>query len=316
MIKQSGIAIISALLIVALVSVAAVSMSSRQQLDIRRTGNLLHSEQAWAYVLGAESWAQVVLMKDRKANTIDSLDEDWSTTPPISSVEGGNVIGRIMDMEGRFNVNNIITPHGKVHEPARDQYKRLLLVLDLDVTLVDALIDWLDSNVSTRFPDGAEDDTYLLKDQPYRAANRRMSDISELQLVHGYDREIFKKLEPYVIALPEATSINVNTASAIVLRIVAEGISDIDAESLIAARDSEAFETEHLFIAESAVKGKSGVDVSTLSVSSEWFQLVSEANIGNGKARLASLINRTGTKTLVVRRKRNFSDSVLAPETN
>ena len=61
--RQQGVALITALLVVAIAAVAAVSMASRQQLDIRRTGGLLHGEQAWAYVNGAETWARAVLRR-------------------------------------------------------------------------------------------------------------------------------------------------------------------------------------------------------------------------------------------------------------
>lgn len=56
--KQTGVALITAMLVVALASVAAVAMTSRQQLDIRRTGNILHADQAYLYALGGELWAK------------------------------------------------------------------------------------------------------------------------------------------------------------------------------------------------------------------------------------------------------------------
>ena len=43
---QRGVALITALLVIALVTAAAVAMASRQQLDIRRTANILQRDQA------------------------------------------------------------------------------------------------------------------------------------------------------------------------------------------------------------------------------------------------------------------------------
>ena len=73
---QRGVALVTALLVVSIATVAAVAMANRQQLDTRRTGSLLHNEQAWAYVLGAENWARVVLRRDAADSKIDTLAED------------------------------------------------------------------------------------------------------------------------------------------------------------------------------------------------------------------------------------------------
>lgn len=311
-VKQRGVALITALLVVALATLAAVAMATRQQLDIRRTGSFLHSEQAYAYVVGAENWARVVLIRDRKDSEIDTLAEDWSTQPPASIVEGGSIIGRILDMQGRFNVNSLVSG-GQVNPDAVDAYKRLLILLDLDEALADALVDWIDEDIDVRFPDGAEDETYLLLPTPYRTANRLLADISELRLVAGYDEpEVIEKLRPFIVALPEATPININTASAEVLSTVAKDLALSDGEKLVEARGEEGFETVDSFLKHDVLGGLE-VKQSLLSVQSHWFLMISEANIGQGRARLASLIQRTPDASRVVRRQREFVESITVP---
>ncbi|MGB5405353.1 MAG: type II secretion system minor pseudopilin GspK [Thiogranum sp.] len=306
---QQGVALITALLVVALATIAAVAMATRQQLDIRRTGSLLHGEQAYSYVLGAESWAQVVLARDLRESGIDTLEEDWSTQPPVSFVEGGAVFGRIIDLQGRFNVNNLVAG-GAPDNDAIDRFKRLLRLLELDEILADPLVDWIDENIDVRFPDGAEDETYLLLDTPYRAANQPLADISELRLVKGYNAEVIEKLRPFIVALPEATPINVNTASAEVLSTVAEDLSTSDGESLVDARGEEGFESVDSFLQDPTLEAKNAAAAS-LSVTSQWFLMVSEANIGDGRARLASLIQRSAGGVLVVRRQREFVEAIV-----
>jgi general secretion pathway protein K len=296
--------------VVAIATVAAVAMASRQQLDIRRTGNLLHGEQAWAYTLGAESWARVVLLRDLKESKIDTLVEDWATRPPASIVEGGSIIGRILDMQGRFNVNSLVAG-GAADPVAIDQYKRLLKNLELDESLADPLVDWIDEDINARFPDGAEDETYLLLDTPYRVANQPLADISELRLVKGYEPEVIAKLRPFVVALPQPTPVNVNTASAEVLSSVAEDLTLSDGEALVEARGEEGFQSVDRFKQQPALAGKQ--KLATLSVESDWFLVISEANIGQGRARLASLIQRTDRATLVVRRQREFVEQIVVP---
>lgn len=306
--RQRGVALVTALLVVSIATVAAVAMANRQQLDIRRTGSLLHAEQAWAYALGAEHWATVILRRDRDEGKIDSLAEDWATRPPVSFVEGGSILGRLIDLQGRFNVNNLVQ-NGAVSTENVDYYKRLLRVLTLDERLADPLVDWIDTDVNVRFPDGAEDESYLLLAPPYRAANRPLADISELRLLKGYTAEVVARLQPHLVALPEQTSINVNTAGAAVLAATAVGLSLSDGEALVAARDQAVYETVNSFT--QALGGPpAGV---LLSVNSRWFLMVSQADIGQGRARLASLIQRTDQALLVVRRQRDFFDPVTAP---
>jgi len=306
---QQGVALITALLVVAMATIAAVAMATRQQLDIRRTASLLHGEQAYSYVLGAESWAQVVLARDLRESGIDTLEEDWSTQPPVSFVEGGAIFGRIIDLQGRFNVNNLVAG-GAPDNEAIERFKRLLTLLELDETLADPLVDWIDENIDVRFPDGAEDETYMLLDTPYRAANQPLVDISELRLVKGYDVEVIEKLRPFIVALPEPTPINVNTASAEVLSTVADDLSTSDGEKLVDARGEEGFESVDSFKQDPTLNSKDVTDAS-VSVSSQWFLMVSEANIGQGRARLASLIQRSPRGVLVVRRQREFVEAIV-----
>jgi general secretion pathway protein K len=309
--RQRGVALVTALLVVAIATVAAIAMASRQQLDIRRTGSLLHGEQAWAYVLGAENWATVVLRRDREDSQIDTLEEDWSTQPPVSFVEGGSIIGRLIDLQGRFNVNNLVSGGGASPENI-DYYKRLLRLLDLDEGLADALVDWIDDDIDVRFPDGAEDENYLLLETPYRVANRPLADISELRLVKGYTAEVVAKLQPYLVALPEPTPINVNTADAVVLAALAVNLDVSDGEALVEGRGEDGYETVDKFKQEPALKSIQ-VDDALLGVNTRWFLMVSQADIGQGRARLASLIQRADDALRVVRRQREFSDTVTVP---
>lgn len=313
LLRQQGVALITALLVVAIATVAAVAMATRQQMDIRRTAGLLHSEQAYAFSLGAESWAQVVLARDKRDSKIDTLYEDWSTQPPVSVVEGGSIIGRILDLQGRFNVNSLVDGNGVADKDAIERYKRLLNRLDLDEALADPLADWIDSNIDVLFPDGAEDEAYLGASTPYRAANRLVADISELRLVKGYEPEVIEKLRPFIAALPEATPLNVNTASAEVLSTVAENMTLSDGESLVETRGEDGFETVAKFTEEKELGSKQKLNPDQLSVESDWFLMVSEANIGLSRARLASLIQRTDKGMLVVRRQREFLEPVVAP---
>src|SRR5690606_9440832 len=117
------------------------------------------------------------------------------------------------------------------------QFRRLLQLLELDERLVNALLDWLDPDINARFPEGAEDDHYLRLEPPYRAANAPLTHVSELRLVAGYEAEVVARLRPYVTALPQATALNVNTAPALLLATLVEGMGLVEAEGLVQTRD-------------------------------------------------------------------------------
>ena len=299
---ERGVALVTALLVVSLATVAAVAMATRLHVDMRRTANMLHSEQAYAYAIAAESWARVILRRDAGDSEHDSLTEDWATALPPIAVEGGFVNGHIYDLQGRFNVNGLVKEDGTPAEGQLAYYKRLLETLGLEPALAPALLDWLDPDIDATFPDGAEDDVYLLAQPPYRAANRPLTSISELRLVQGYTPEVLAVLAQHVTALPAQTTINVNTATPVVLLALHQDLAENDVEIMLADRGDDGYTGLDAFMASDALAGLE-LDVE-LDVKSDWFSVLTDVSVGRGLARLESRLNRTEDSLLVVDRTR------------
>ncbi|MBI3776216.1 MAG: type II secretion system minor pseudopilin GspK [Gammaproteobacteria bacterium] len=241
---QRGVALITALLVIALVTAAAVAMATRQQLDIRRTANTLQRDQAYVYAEGAEIMARAVLAKDDATN--DHKEEDWAKSGVTIPFQGGLLTGTLEDLQGRFNVNNVLK-NGTVYTPDVQRLARLLAILkgksqktqDDDVwknaepgDLANAVADWIDGDSIVTPPGGAEDSDYLQLERPYRAGNAPMSATSELLLVRGFTPAIYREVAPYVTALPEHTLINVNTARFDVLRALDKTDTCVDVSKL------------------------------------------------------------------------------------
>jgi general secretion pathway protein K len=108
--RQAGVALITVLLIVFLASIAAVSLAAMQQLAIRRSGALLHQQQARLYTLGLEQAAMLILIRDRQNTKTDHPGEEWANLPLTLPIDGGVLTGRIRDMQGCFNLNNLWQP--------------------------------------------------------------------------------------------------------------------------------------------------------------------------------------------------------------
>ena len=304
--KQSGIALIMVLLVVALVTIIATGIASKQNISTRRTQNLLYSEQGYMYLLGAEDWAKTILVQDSKDNKTDSLDDNWATTLPPIPVEGGTIQGTIEDLQGRFNINNIL----KASNPDQNNiiiFKNLLIEHDIDDGLVDALVDWLDEDLDSTVPNGAEDGIYLSNVTPSRTANHLMASATELTLVKGFDYKKYNEISEYIVALPETTTININTANAMQLSMLSNQVSLSEAEDIIKNREKSGFKTVDEFLALDSVKGKT-ISKEVLSVTSNYYLLKARSVIGSLKSELYSVLyrNSKGEVKVLLRSQRRI----------
>jgi general secretion pathway protein K len=240
--RQRGVAILTAMLVVSLGTMIAVNLMWKASLDLRRTTSALAADQGLMYLQGAEAWAGDILRQDQ----VDSIDSDhlgefWAAELPPMPVDGGVISGRVEDLQGRFNLNNLVTPQGEEDEIARRQFERLLEMLELDPSLAGVAVDWLDPDSETKFPFGAEDDVYSGFDPPYRASNTVITSPSELMAMSGFERESYRLLLPYVTALPSGTTLNVNTASDVLLASLSDDIDLSRGAALIEERGGADF---------------------------------------------------------------------------
>ncbi len=229
------------MLIAALATMGAANLSWDNALDVRRTMVLMNRDQAVQVALGAESWVKTILLQDLQESDTDHLAELWATDLPGLPIEGGEVFGRIEDLQGRFNINNLIDEQGRINNESLEQFQRLLNALGLDPRFAGIAADWIDAGVEPSFPDGAEDSIYTGMLPSYRAPNQMLSSVSELAAIEGMDRATFLQLEPHIAALPGRTKINVNTATPAVLQSLDENITVADVESLLSERESGGF---------------------------------------------------------------------------
>lgn len=239
--RHRGVALITAMLITALATIVAANMAWDSALDVRRTMTILNRDQGIQVALGAENWVMGILRQDLVDSQTDHLEEIWATELPGLPIEGGEVFGSVADLQGRFNVNNLVNENGEIEEQSVEQFRRLLLALELDQRLAGVAADWLDANRDAAFPDGAEDPIYTGLVPPYRSANQTVTSISELAAIDGMNKETFDRLAPHITALPGRTDINVNTATPAVLQSLGENISVTDVESLLLDRQNGGF---------------------------------------------------------------------------
>lgn len=322
--RQRGVALITVLLVVAIVTVVCAGMIARQQLSIRGTANQMQARQAWHYALGGEALAQSILRQDLRTPgrgagqpSVDHLLEPWALPQPAYDLDEGQgqVQVRIEDLSGRFNLNSLVQEQ-QPNAAALAQFRRLLLRLQITEPYAERLLDWIDSDQQPTGEFGAEDNAYLLLDPPYRTAGRRMDDVSELRLLLGMRDEDFQRLAPYVTVLPGDAPLNVNTASAMVLSSLADSLSPSAAEALVKIRLSQPFRDTANFMAQPALGGVQ-LQGANIAVASQFFQVISEVRLADRRVALVSLLRREDSgETRVLQRNLGQPPRLPRPTSN
>jgi general secretion pathway protein K len=305
---QRGVALITALLVVAIAASTAIALASTQQVAIQRSANILNGEQAYQYVIGAEAFASLVLRRDREEDAVDHLNEGWATLLPPTTLDEGTLFGRLEDLQARFNLNNLVGADGVAAAVQVAQFERLLGVLELPTELAWNVVDWIDGDQEPSPGRGAEDLEYLRRDPAYRSAGRPLTSPSELLLIDGFDMASYQRLEAHVTALPQPTAINVNTASAEVLQSLSDPLSPALVEALIDGREQDGYPDTATFLAtlRNAEGNEAGEGLQgSVSVGSNFFLFSGEARFGRGRAELNSLLQRdAGGRVTTLRRSR------------
>ena len=297
---QRGVALVMVLLIVAMATTIAAFMAQQQAFWQREVENGRDRAQARRIAEAGIDWARAVLADDASISQSDNAKEMWAIQLPAIPVEGGEVQGYIIDQQGLFNLNNLVS-NGVVSAPNLARFQRLLTALGLPQELGAALADWEDADGET-MANGAEDEYYMNLPQPYRCANRPLSDIGELVSVKGFDATIIKRLQPFVSVLPESnTPVNVNFAPPEVLMAILPGLTLQDARQIVTQITSTPFKAVAEFTQQLP---RSVIQDSTmnLSVSSQYFMVTGYATQGDGASAAHALLHRTGIWATQVRK--------------
>lgn len=308
--RQRGVALLTAMLILAVVAIAGSAMLTRMNYAVHRSGNIWLDQNAWWYAVGVEHWVATILQRDRKRSTIDTLNEAWAQDVGLLPIEGGGISGRVIDLQGRFNINNLA---GANNQQARQQFERLLQLVGDEIdpltarTLTQSIRDWLDPDIRPTRPYGAEDVFYLGLTPAYRTGNQLMVSPSALRAVRGMSAELYHALAPYITALPESTPINVNTAAPVVLASLADGLSLEAAKALVEKRQQSPWQTTEDFLQEPQLAGLGdSVTNAEISVSSHYFG--ASGTVALGRARLdfySVLVRGDDGRTQVLRHSRD-----------
>jgi general secretion pathway protein K len=293
--RQRGVAIITALVVVAAAVIAVSAMMWRESIAVRKVENQAALGQARWLARSALEWARLVLLQDARTSSVDHLGEIWAiplaetrvtddlaaVQPGVSAPPGTSdtpfadndaafVSGRMHDAQARMNLQGIAAGD-QVDQQRFDALTRLLDVLGLDKDLAKPIarrmsgpqqFDNFDALARTMVADGSLDAT---------VANR---------------------LRPFVVVLPTPTPVNLNTAPAEVLSAAFPNLPLDAARALVRSREQAWFAQVGDVAARMPGTSGDSAPPTNVAVSTNWFEVEGRVRVGRADVQIAALIER------------------------
>lgn len=286
--SQSGVVIVVALFIIAIVAAMSYAMLARLSRDTTRTTYVLRNIEAQSLAEGSLMWAL-----DELSTTIEGNAPKQLISSPLelakSTINGFEVQSKIEDMQARFNLNYLKDPL------QQEIFSRLLHEVDNNLKpeqlsdIVHATVDWISPE-----PDPKLEAYYLKLPEAYRPAHHIMTNPSELKLVKGMTPELYKALAPFICALPIDTKINVQTAPAEILLALHPDMNQNVVIAILGLRKQKPFKDVKSFLACEVLTEKARGALSKIAdVQSSYFLVATNVSIDVQHLMLYSLVERT-----------------------
>ncbi len=354
---QRGTVIIVVVFIVSVIAAIAIRLTGSFQLLFARADHAVAGSSLQQAVLSVEEVAAWTLDQDAEDDSnngryssngvegsYDHLQEAWAA-PLTAPIEEVAIEASMEDALSRFNLNQLqgrpspYNPNGLLNERftvAQQRFMRLLptypdeeMTVDEAMTITQAVIDWVDTDDALTGSGGAENGYYSSLEKPYRAANRFFSSVTELRQIKGITNLLYDYLEPLVIALPNTTGFNINTAPVAVMRTlnkqnIETPLSEEEALTLMSARPTTedktatAYQSVDDFLSSSEAGQVFDADpalwpvANGLRTGSQYFLLHTKADLSDYQSRQMSLLKRentsTGIQSIVLKREKRLME--------
>ena len=304
---QRGAALLTAMIIVALVATLSAAMVWQQwravQVEVAERGRL---QSAWL-LSGALEWAKLILREDAKSGRPTALTEPWATplaearVSTFLAVDKNNtddapdafLAGSITDAQSHYNLRNLIDPSGKVSAPELEALRALFQAIKVG-------------------PDVAERIAVRLRDAltppgtPDASPNPPLMPQTLAQLAWlGIDAESITAMTPYVVLLPVPTPINLNTAPKEVLLAAVAGMDLGTAQRLVQVRQRTPF--KDVPQAQAQLGSSLTIDPVRANVRSSFFEVRGRLRLVDRVLEESSLVERRGLEMVTLSRQRENS---------
>lgn len=290
--RQQGMAVLSVLVIVAVIGLLAAALMVRQTTAIRTAQVDQDRAQAYWLLRGEVSRVQAVLRAEAKRTPVVQLDGVWAR-PLVGTVvgelsgEAARVFSEVIDEQSKFNLRNLVNV-GLVDVREVGAFMRLCSLLGLSneqasliarrvvVSLVSADQENAGSitQEEIKVAEIAAQEIGLV-DLGNKDRAPRLRDITDLLAVPGIDAASVARLQPYVTILPQQTWINANTARPEVLAACVPSLSIERAKAMLDARDrGQWFINRGDFANRLKMPGVDETEI-LIGVTSQWFRVSS-----------------------------------------
>lgn len=265
--KQRGMAIISALLIAAVVAVLAGAMLTRQTVFTRSLeAEQLRIQGQWLLEGGLERSRQL-LWDARHKDVLTRLDQPWAL------VQRGAFEGRIEDEQGKFNLRNLVNRQ-QVDTEQLQRFERLCRLIGVDPAV--------SRRISQR----------VIASYVAPAKYPMLRNLDDLGGIEGLDPVVLQRMQAYISVLPGPTWVNGNTASAEVLSAVVPQLSLSQAHGLVAERDSGQWFINRGDFVNRLHLPQVAVESVQVGITSEWFRVQGQARREQRRVALDALLHR------------------------
>lgn len=287
--RERGIAVVTAIMIATFVAALAFALTTRERLWLNQMQNRNDLAAAQAVAFAAIDLARLTLRDDMRSTQVDHLLESWTVPVAPIEVDEGKASGRLIEMQGRFNLFNLQSG-GLVNQAGVVALQRLLATLYMPTDWAEKMAQEMASRA-------------LLLEKQQQASPGRIrpkllpvANLSELADLSGIDFGKLAVLEPLVAILPETTTVNVNFASPEVLMALTPGLTTYEAEQLVSRRAFTYFKSVAGFVnaLPERLRPLSGYDV--YCVESQYFLSEVESWFGRVQVRYLALIYRQRNK--------------------
>ena len=320
--KEKGASLLSVLVIVMLMSVAAIAATdalARAVLIIKSSS--ARAETFWTGRGAAEAAATYLTKATAVNEGVLNTESDLFAEPVTLPAGNGVVVMQAKEASNCFNLNALFNSagDGEVSDASLQTYDDLLVAAEFDdaeaESLAQKLADWVDADYSTRTY-GAEDGYYASQAEPYRAANTKMRSISEMKAIAGYDAEVIARIENLVCLRPEEEQsvLNINTLTEdqapLLVALYSNELSLDDARGLIDTRPTGGWLNKEAFLQQDAIMKIAPEARNEMAISLASTYLSADISIGTGGllTKYQALYQRTdtGNVSLVSMVRREF----------
>ncbi len=249
---QSGVALVLAVGIVALLTVVALEFQRFNVLQMAMAKNFENSIQALSVARSGVQIALSLISEDGKDNTSDSFFDAWGDLDD-SLEDRGSLFPdvewdlKVTPANSRLNINKLVDKDGKFVPVQKELWLRILGSGDLLIgdsepeDILNAIKDWIDpDDEPTGF--GAEEDYYLGLPNPYHCKNAPLTTVDELLMIKGVTPQLFYGDKEHVglrqiVSVYGSGKINLNVAPPQLIKVLAPEIDEDMVDELIRYRE-------------------------------------------------------------------------------